>query len=256
MAETEKNNVISSSDMGAEYDTAADRLESDNKADTKASAEEQKNNEPRVGEEAREEAEEALEQHRKSHRNRAIVLTIIFAVIAVLLVTAFVWPGWARKTAENGAAQATGQEEVIAVDPVQLPPSATDLQKILPDTVGNYARGEVQSTTVWESAEPVEEYQVTYTTGDTDADIQLTVGQWTASQYAQEQYDSLIHNLNSAAIASGKVNVGGNETGSYEIHEDSSNKKNSIAVWHNDTAVMWAVGPKNAVNNFFANFPY
>ena len=199
-----------------------------------------------VDEQAQEQAEEAIEQHKKSHRKRAMVLTVIFAVIAALLVTAFVWPGWARKTATNSA----------AVDPVALPSNATDLEKILPDTVGSYARGEVKSTTVWQSAEPVEEYEVTYMTGDSSADIQLTVGQWTASQYAKEQYDSLIHNLNSEATATGKVNVGGNETGTYEIHPAPDNKKNSVVVWHNETAVMYAVGSKNAVNNFFANFPY
>ena len=209
-----------------------------------------------VDEQAQEQAEEAIEQHKKSHRKRAMVLTVIFAVIAALLVTAFVWPGWARKTATNSAAVATGQEEVVAVDPVALPSNATDLEKILPDTVGSYARGEVKSTTVWQSAEPVEEYEVTYMTGDSSADIQLTVGQWTASQYAKEQYDSLIHNLNSEATATGRVNVGGNETGTYEIHPAPDNKKNSVVVWHNETAVMYAVGSKNAVNNFFANFPY
>nr|MDK6328591.1 hypothetical protein [Alloscardovia omnicolens] len=85
-----------------------------------------------VDEQAQEQAEEAIEQHKKSHRKRAMVLTVIFAVIAALLVTAFVWPGWARKTATNSAAVATGQEEVVAVDPVALPSNATDLEKILP----------------------------------------------------------------------------------------------------------------------------
>ena len=84
-----------------------------------------------VDEQAQEQAEEAIEQHKKSHRKRAMVLTVIFAVIAALLVTAFVWPGWARKTATNSAAVATGQEEVVAVDPVALPSNATDLENLL-----------------------------------------------------------------------------------------------------------------------------
>ncbi|WP_018143323.1 hypothetical protein [Alloscardovia criceti] len=205
---------------------------------------------------AQEAAKEALEQHKVSHRNRSIVIGVIIGIIVLALVSAFVWPGWALKTASNSSATATGQAEVVAVDPVALPENATQMQKILPDTVGSYARGEVKTTTSWEAASPVEEYEVTYTTGDSQADISIIFGQWTSAQYAKEKYDSLIVALGNQATASGKVNVGGNETGTYEIHADAEDGSKSVVVWQNDTMIFQATGPKNAVNNFFSSFPY
>ena len=200
--------------------------------------------------------EKAQEEHRLSHRNRAIAIAVIFAIIGVSLIAAFIWPGWARHSADNGSHVATGTQAVVSVDPVVLPQDATDLEKILPDSVESYARGEVKSITAWESSEPTEEYQVVYTNGDHKADITVTFGQWTSADYANAQYTSLVSALKGDKKASGKVNVNGKETGAYELHTVEGNTEQSVVVWQNGTTVFHAQGPANAVNNFYAKFPY
>ncbi|TCD54460.1 hypothetical protein EJ419_03015 [Alloscardovia theropitheci] len=202
------------------------------------------------------EAQRAVEQHNISHKYRIIAISTIFAIIVIMVVTAFGWPGWARQEATSGSSSATGQESVVTATPVALPKDASALVKILPDTVGSYARGEVKETTVWKDSEPVEEYEVTYTTGDNASEIKITFAQWTSADYAKAQYDSLISGEKGAATASGKVRVGDSETGSYEVHADASDSAKSVILWNNDTTVFQAIGPKNAVNNFYSSFPY
>lgn len=203
-----------------------------------------------------EEAQKAVEQHNISHRYRLITVSAIFAIIVIVLVTAFGWPGWARQAASTGSSTATGQDAVVTATPVALPNNASDLEKILPDTVGSYARGEVKTTTVWNDAEPLEQYEVTYTTGDSASEITIVFAQWTSAEFAKTQYDTLIANLKSSVSASGNVKVGDSTTGAYEIHADADNDNNSIIVWQNDTVVFQATGPKNSVNNFYSSFPY
>lgn len=201
-------------------------------------------------------AQKAIEQHKKAHKNRIIAVSIIAVAIVVALISAFVWPGWAHRNATNSANTATGKEEVAKVEPVALPKNATKLERTLADNVGIYARGTVKKSTVWNATTPIEEYQVVYTNGNTEQDITVTVGQWTSSTYANEQYEDLTARLKGKLLNDGKISVSGENTGAYEIHEDSSNSEQSVAVWQNSTVVYQAVGPKNALNNFFAQFKY
>lgn len=200
--------------------------------------------------------EEAVQQHDKAHRYRTFAVVGILVVIVLGLVSAFVWPGWALQPASNSSATASGKDAVVAVTPVALPSDATTLTKILPDTVGTYARGELKTTTVWDSSSPIEQYEVTYTTGDSQADITVTFAQWSTSTQATGQYDALRGALTAGTLASGKVHVGGQEMGDYEIHADEADSTKSVVVWRNDTVVFEAKGPKSAVNAFYAGFPY
>nr|WP_201736522.1 hypothetical protein [Bifidobacterium xylocopae] len=196
-------------------------------------------------------------------RKRRLSLVIGAAVLVVLvLFSAFVWPHWAPRSAApaaNGTTSAGSKPSSVQPKPTikaePLPQDASDLLKAMPDTVGAYARTKAQAAGDWSSASPLEEYQLTYSTGDPAKDVTLTLAQWGEEGDAAKQYAALGQTMTGKELASGKVKVSGKVTGSYTEHQDADNAKRVLVLWRNATVVFRAQGPKAAVDAFYKAFP-
>lgn len=197
-----------------------------------------------------------------SSHGKLIAVVVAAAVVIILAVlSAFVWPGWAIR--DDGASQSEQQTTQNAqkrpkkpsIDAVALPEDATELLKAMPDSVLNFARTAASASTSWGNATPLEEYTLTYSTGDDAEDITLIVGQWSTADAAQTQYDALAGGLTGEELGSGEVKVSGQTTGNYVARLDASDDTKAIAVWRNDTAVFQATGAEEALVDFYMAFP-
>ncbi|AKV55601.1 hypothetical protein BACT_1202 [Bifidobacterium actinocoloniiforme DSM 22766] len=196
-------------------------------------------------------------------RRRRLSVVIGAAVIVILvLFSAFVWPHWAPRssTAVPAASSSTGgdvapsqTQPTIKAQP--LPQGASDLLKAMPDSVGAFARLNAQAAADWQSASPLEEYQLTYSTGAAAKDVTLRVAQWSQEEDASKQYEALAAAQHGKELASGKVKVSGKATGSYSEHEVDGDAKRAVVVWRNATAIFQAEGPKASVDAFYQAFP-
>ncbi|KFI93854.1 hypothetical protein BISA_1676 [Bifidobacterium saguini DSM 23967] len=198
----------------------------------------------------------------QSH-GKLIAVVIAAAVVIVLAVlSAFIWPGWAIVSKNDTNATQTTQQQSTdteptkpTIDPTALPDDASELLKAMPDSVLNFARTKAEASTSWSSASPLEEYTVTYSTGDTAKDITLIVAQWSTADNAKTQYDALAAAQTGEELASGNVKVSGDATGSYTVKADASDAKKAVATWQNDTVVFQASGNKQALERFYQKFP-
>lgn len=194
----------------------------------------------------------------KSSRGKLIAVVAVAALVIVLaFVSAFAWPGWAIRKADPTPAkpQATEQPTTPSIEAKPLPEDASELLKAMPDSVLNFARTKAQASETWQSAAPLEEYGLTYATGEDGQDVTLTVAQWSSSDPAKGQYDKLVGVLDGKELASGNVKVSGNTTGSYVIMADESDDAKATAVWQNDTVVFQATGEATQVQRFVQQFP-
>lgn len=204
-----------------------------------------------------------------SHGKLTAVIAVAAVVIVLALLSAFIWPGWALNKATTPAdmpttsSTASGTKKSAApktpstptISAKALPADATSLLKAMPDSVVNYARTDANPSANWTSASPLEEYTMTYSTGDDTKNIALITAQWSSADDAKKQYTALTASLSGDEIASGNVKVSGKNTGSYIIRKDASDSKKAVAVWINDTAVFQANGPSDAVTTFCQKFP-
>ncbi|MFC5221680.1 hypothetical protein [Bifidobacterium leontopitheci] len=184
-------------------------------------------------------------------------MTVVAAVVVLALLSAFVWPGWAlNKTDEvEQVQQQTAKEPTKpSIKATKLPDDATELLKAMPDSVLNYARTKAGTSETWQSASPLEEYTITYSTGTKSKDVTVIVGQWSDSDTAKKQYDALAENLTGKELKSGNVKVSGKTTGTYTVHADADGKQ-ATALWQNDTAVFEVTGGKESVLRFYPSFP-
>ena len=189
-----------------------------------------------------------------------VVAAAVVIVLAVL--SAFVWPGWAINKNDTVASSNGSSQQQAAAEPTKpsinataLPDNATELLKAMPDSVLNYARTKAEASATWSAASPLEEYTLTYSTGDDAKDVTLIVAQWSASDNAKTQYDALVAAQTGDELASGNVKVSGNATGSYVVKADATDAKKFVAIWQNDTVVFQATGAKTAVERFYQKFP-
>lgn len=196
-----------------------------------------------------------------SHGKLIAVVVAAAVVIAVTLLSAFVWPGWAmdKSASEGQKQQTTSSSKPVPTTPSikakELPQDATPLLKAMPDTVVNFARTEAAPSANWTSATPLEEYTLTYSTGDLAKDVTLVVAQWSSSDNAKTQYDTLSGALKGTDVASGDVKVSGNATGKYVVKTTDAKGKTATAIWQNDTVVFQATGPKDSIQRFYSKFP-
>ena len=107
---------------------------------------------------------------------------------------------------------------------------ASELLKAMPGSVLNYARTKADASTTSNSASPLEEYTLTYSTGDAAKDVTLVAAQWSSADNAKTQYDALVAAQTGDESASGNVKVSGNVTGAYVVKADASNSKNAVAI--------------------------
>ena len=194
----------------------------------------------------------------QSHGKLIAVVVAAAVVIILAVLSAFVWPGWAIKkdeTSVQGKQQAAASAEPTkpTIEATALPDDATELLKAMPDSVLNYARTKAEASTTWTAATPLEEYTLTYSTGDKAKDVTLIIAQWSASDNAKTQYDALASAQTGDELAAGNVKVSGSTTGSYTVKVDALDDKNAVAIWQNDTVVFRATGAKAAVD--CANMP-
>lgn len=204
-----------------------------------------------------------------SHAKLTVVVSVVAILIVLAVLSAFVWPGWALRSSSSGSSAGTSSSSSSAsgsassspeatkptISASSLPTDATSLLKAMPDSVLNFARTEASPSASWTSSSPLEEYTLTYSTGVSSADVTLIVAQWSTSDSAKSEYDSLTGALTGTELAAGNVKVSGTTTGSYVVRTDSSDSKKAVAVWQNDTAVFEATGAKTSVTRFYEKFP-
>ncbi|MCH9275139.1 hypothetical protein JS533_002450 [Bifidobacterium amazonense] len=208
-----------------------------------------------------------------SHGKLIAVVVAAALVIVLALLSAFVWPGWAlNKGGSQSTAQSSGtnsqssssgtdskKEEEEPTTPsikaTALPDNASELLKAMPDSVLNYARTAAAASTTWTAASPLEEYTLTYSTGDEAKDVTLIVAQWSTADSAKKQYDALSGALTGTELGSGTVKVSGQATGNYVAKTDANDDTKAVAVWRNDTVVFQATGVKAGVERFYPKFP-
>jgi len=159
----------------------------------------------------------------QSHGKLIAVVVAAAVVIILAVLSAFVWPGWAIKkdeTSVQGKQQAAASAEPTkpTIEATALPDDATELLKAMPDSVLNYARTKAEASTTWTAATPLEEYTLTYSTGDKAKDVTLIIAQWSASDNAKTQYDALASAQTGDELAAGNVKVSGSTTGSYAVN--------------------------------------
>ncbi|WEV67866.1 hypothetical protein OZX72_02435 [Bifidobacterium sp. ESL0769] len=202
-------------------------------------------------------------QQRNSSHGKLIAVVVAAALVIVLaLLSAFVWPGWAmnRSASEEQKQQQTTSTKPEPTTPSikakELPQDATPLLKAMPDSVLNFARTEAAPSANWTSASPLEEYTLTYSTGAIPKDVTLVVAQWSGSDSAKTQYDTLTGALKGTDVASGDVKVSGNSTGKYVVKSNGDKGKTATAVWQNDTVVFQATGSKESIQRFYSKFPF
>ncbi|MDF7640477.1 hypothetical protein PT279_02575 [Bifidobacterium sp. ESL0784] len=204
----------------------------------------------------------STQQRYSSSHGKLITVVVAAAVVIILaLLSAFVWPGWAMN---KGANEEQKQQQTTSVKPEpttpsikakELPQDATPLLKAMPDNVLNFARTEAAPSANWTSASPLEEYTLTYSTGNMAKDVTLVVAQWSGNDTAKTQYDTLTGALKGTDVASGDVKVSGNATGKYVVKASGNKNKSATAVWQNDTVVFQATGPKDSIQRFYSKFP-
>ena len=191
----------------------------------------------------------------QSHGKLIAVVVAAAVVIILAVLSAFVWPGWAiQKNDGTSTTTQNSQQKTESSEPIK-PDDASELLKAMPGSVLNYARTKADASTTWNSASPLEEYTLTYSTGDAAKDVTLVAAQWSSADNAKTQYDALVAAQTGDESASGNVKVSGNVTGAYVVKADASNSKNAVAIWQNDTVVFQATGTKEAVDRFYQKFP-
>ncbi|MDF7663478.1 hypothetical protein PT282_02145 [Bifidobacterium sp. ESL0763] len=193
-----------------------------------------------------------------SHGKLIAVIVAAAVVIALALLSAFVWPGWAIDRNGSHAQQtqaAKSQPTTPSIKSKDLPQDATALLKAMPDSVLNFARIEAAPSADWTSSSPLEEYTLTYSTGDDTKNVSLKVAQWPSGDGAKSQYDALAKALKGEDVAGGAVKVAGNATGDYVVKATGKKGKTATALWRNDSVVFQATGPKDSVQRFYQKFP-
>ena len=125
----------------------------------------------------------------QSHGKLIAVVVAAAVVIILAVLSAFVWPGWAiqkndgTSTTTQNSQQKTESSEPTkpTIDATALPDDASELLKAMPGSVLNYARTKADASTTWNSASPLEEYTLTYSTGDAAKDVTLVAAQWSSA---------------------------------------------------------------------------
>ncbi|MDE5641037.1 MAG: hypothetical protein K2I40_04915 [Bifidobacterium castoris] len=185
-----------------------------------------------------------------------MVVFSVAAVVMLAILSAFAWPGWAvRHVPEPMDVPTAVASAKPTIDAKALPANASELLKAMPEHVSDFARTDAQATDEWDSSSPLEEYRLTYSTGDEAKDVQVVVGQWASEQEAVTQYNALTKLLEGDEIAAGNVKVNGANAGAYVVNAGGGDDAQATAVWRNDTVCVRLSGPKSSVETVFKLFP-
>ncbi|MCI1831651.1 MAG: hypothetical protein LKI88_02590 [Bifidobacterium sp.] len=198
-------------------------------------------------------------QRSSSHGKLTVAIAVAALVVVLALLSAFVWPGWAMKRNADAVVnpvQSTSAEPTTpSISAKALPTNSSDLLKAMPDSVLNFARTEASPSATWTAASPLEEYTLTYSTGNAAKDVTLIVAQWSSADSSTSQYNALTGALKGTELATGNVKVSGSPMGTYTVKTDAGDSKKATAVWRNDTVVFEASGATASVQRFYQKFP-
>lgn len=192
-------------------------------------------------------------------RRRVVAGSALAVVLLVALVTAFVWPGFARPDDPLPAATVTAPPPTPTVEPTGRPEHQTAFLTALPDTTLQLALRVVEPHPAWEDeSDAVEAWALTYADGpDPEATgtvvVQVVAGQWADADGAGRQLDRLLADAGAPTI-SGDVTVGGDPAGTYAV-TPGPEEGASVVTWRNGTVVLQATGPADVVEDFYTAFP-
>lgn len=189
-------------------------------------------------------------------RRRKVGLVVALVVIvAVAVVTAFVWPGFARQDAEPlPDVTVTAAPPTPTAEPADLPDGATDFLSAMPGSTLQLVRLDVAEGEWVEDADAIEAWDVTYGDGsDGGEEVTLTAGQWADADAAAEVHSALLEAAGSPT-AEGDVTVGDETVGTYAVTPGTAAGQ-SVVTWRNGTAVLQASGPDQLVQDFYQAFP-
>ncbi|GAA1975706.1 hypothetical protein GCM10009718_09770 [Isoptericola halotolerans] len=190
-------------------------------------------------------------------RRRKIGVVVALVVIAaVAVVTAFVWPGFARQGADpQPDVTVTAAPPTPTAEPVDLPGDATAFLSAMPGSVLQLVRLEpAEDTELVEDADAVEAWAVTYGDGSTGGEqVELRAGQWADADAAEQVHSALLAAAGDTS-ADGDVLVDGEVVGTYALTTGSP-AGTSVVTWRNGTAVFEVRGPDRLVQDFYQAFP-
>lgn len=198
-------------------------------------------------------------------RRRVVAGLLLAAVVGVLLVLlAFVWPGFAR--GDDPAPPVTEPTSVVTVTEAPATPTIepverttdTTFSRVLPDEVLQYALVSEQETDALDGAssgaDPIEAYELVYADGEgADArTVRLLAGQWASAEEARAAAEALVAAAG-APTSTGDVLVDDETVGTYTITPGESGL--TTITWYNSTAVLQATGPSGDIDNIYNVFP-
>lgn len=191
-------------------------------------------------------------------RRRRLVVggLALLLVLAIVLLTAFVWPGFARPEPETPPVTVTAPPPTPTIAATGRPENQTAFLAALPDTILQLAVREVGEHPEWVGdRSAIEAWAVRYADGDgADAEtVTLVAGQWEEEDTAAEAFDALLADAGEPT-STGDVTVEGEATGTYAV-TPGAEEGQSVVTWRNGTAVFRATGPSALVEDFYTAFP-
>lgn len=189
-------------------------------------------------------------------RRRIVVASAAGAlVLTIVLLTAFVWPGFAREE-PTPQATVTAPVPTPTLSPSGRPKDQTAFVEAQPDAVLALALREVTEDSSWEDdADAVEAWQLVYADADGEGatTVQVHVGQWEDADDATGAYEALVKAAGEPT-GEGEVAVDGETTGAYVVTPGST-AGSGVVTWRNGTAVLQATGPADVIEDFYSAYP-
>ncbi|WP_425955149.1 hypothetical protein [Xylanimonas sp. McL0601] len=191
------------------------------------------------------------------YRRRRIVVGSAAGVLvlAIALVTAFLWPGFAvPEPLPTPTTTVTAPVPTPTISPAKRSGEQTALTKALPDTVLAFAQQTITNLPAWQDDhQAVESWTVTYADGKgADATtITLQAGQWSDAADASSFYTAQVKAAGTP-VKDGAVEVGGKEAGQYALVPGEAG---ASLWWRNGTVVMHAQGAQDDLEAFYSAFP-
>lgn len=177
-------------------------------------------------------------------------------VLVVMVLTAFVWPGFAVTPEPEPTATVTAPVPTPTISPSGRPEEQTAFLQATPDTVLQLALRAASPDDAWVSdADAVEAWSLTYADGDAAdaAKVDLVAGQWEDADAATSTYEALVKAAGTP-IDEGDVLVRGEHAGRYVVTPGSATGT-AVVTWRNGTAVLQATGATDLVQDFYTAYP-
>ncbi|MDR7382761.1 hypothetical protein [Promicromonospora iranensis] len=187
-------------------------------------------------------------------RRLAVFVGLLVIVLALVLVTGFVWPGFWRSEATPQPAPTVTVTAPVPTPTVKAMERAGDetaFQKALPSSVLQFALGSLAEAKEPQGDGALEAWNAEYSDGGS-GEVTLLAGQWATSDEAATAAAAWTSSAGEAD-REGDVKVGKKVVGQYAIVPAKGGK--AVVVWQNGTAVMRATGPADTMEDFYAAFP-